>query len=47
MAGQLPAFSFSRSHRDRVIAYIRDQKRRHAAGMLWRTWEIGEEAAER
>jgi putative transposase len=41
------AFSFSRSHRDRVVAYIRDQKRRHAAGMLWRTWEIREEAAER
>lgn len=28
-------FSFSRRDRDRVIAYVRDQKRRHAAGALW------------
>ena len=33
------AFSFGRRHRDRVIAYILDQKRHHASGRLWEPWE--------
>ena len=31
-------FSFSRSHRDRVIAYIRNQKQHHASGDMWTAW---------
>ena len=37
------AFSFSRSHRARVIAYIRNQKRHHATGTIWTPWERVEE----
>ncbi len=32
-------FSFGPDHKDRVIAYIRNQKQRHAAGKLWDRWE--------
>ena len=32
-------FSFSRSHRERVVAYIRCQERHHATGELWKEWE--------
>ena len=37
-------FSFSRSHRQRVIAYVTNQKRHHAAGKLWPEWEQAGEA---
>lgn len=37
------AFSFSRSHRERVIEYITNQKRHHAEGNLWTAWEQIEE----
>jgi len=33
------AFSFSRSHRERVVAYIRNQKRHHAEAAIWAEWE--------
>jgi REP element-mobilizing transposase RayT len=40
-------FSFSRSHRDRVIAYIRNQKQHHASGEVWTTWgEISDNCEE-
>ena len=32
-------FSFSRSHHDRVVAYIRNQKEHHATGAVWDAWE--------
>ena len=32
-------FSFSRSHRDRVVAYIRNQKRHHLEASTWGEWE--------
>ncbi|CAN5727375.1 IS200/IS605-like element ISEc46 family transposase [soil metagenome] len=32
-------FSFSRTHRERVVAYIRCQERHHATGELWKEWE--------
>ena len=32
-------FSFSRSHRERVATYIRNQRQHHAAGDLWGVWE--------
>jgi REP element-mobilizing transposase RayT len=32
-------FSFGPDHKDRVISYIRNQKKRHAAGKLWPRWE--------
>lgn len=32
-------FAFSRSHRQRVIAYIENQKRHHASDKLWPDWE--------
>ncbi len=31
-------FSFSRSHLDRVIRYIRNQKQHHTSGDMWPTW---------
>ncbi len=41
------AFSFSRSQLGRVTAYVRNQKRHHAAGTLWAPWESpGSEAAD-
>ena len=33
------AFSFSRSHRERVIHYVRNQDQHHATGTLWTEWE--------
>ena len=33
------AFSVSRSHLARVVAYIKAQKQRHADGDLWEEWE--------
>jgi REP element-mobilizing transposase RayT len=35
-------FSFSRSHRERVIGYVRRQKEHHTRGDLWRQWEQSE-----
>ena len=32
-------FAFSRSHRERVIAYVENQKRHHAENTLWPDWE--------
>ena len=32
-------FSFSRSHRERVIHYVRNQEQHHAMGTLWMEWE--------
>lgn len=32
-------FSFSRSQRERVVAYIRNQEQHHAKGDLWNAWE--------
>jgi putative transposase len=32
-------FSFSHSHRERVVAYIRNQKRHHARQSIWAPWE--------
>jgi REP element-mobilizing transposase RayT len=32
-------FSLSRSHLKRVVAYIENQKKRHASGKLWPEWE--------
>ena len=32
-------FSFSRSHRDRVVGYVQGQKRHHTSGELWEAWE--------
>src|SRR5579884_777982 len=41
-------FSVSRSHKGRVVAYVHNQKRHHAAGKLWPEWEqAGEEIAPR
>jgi REP element-mobilizing transposase RayT len=37
------AFSVSRSHLKRVVAYVRRQKEHHAAGRLWSEWEETEE----
>lgn len=36
------AFSFSRSHRERVVAYVRNQKRHHAEASTWLEWEGSE-----
>ena len=33
------AFSVSRSHVNRVIAYIQNQNQHHAAGTIWPEWE--------
>ena len=33
------AFAFSRSHRDRIVTYIQNQKRHHEANKLWPEWE--------
>jgi putative transposase len=35
-------FSISRSHRDRVIAYVQNQKQRHAKAKVWEDWESPE-----
>ena len=40
------AFSVSRSHLARVIAYVENQKRHHANGTTWPEWEETDEAAE-
>ena len=32
-------YSFSRSHRVKVIAYVQNQKRHHATQHLWTEWE--------
>src|ERR1051326_2016107 len=32
-------FSISRSHLDRVVAYVRNQKQRHAKAKVWKDWE--------
>ncbi len=32
-------FSLSRSHVDRVIGYVRNQKKHHAEGSVWDQWE--------
>jgi REP element-mobilizing transposase RayT len=34
-------YSFSRSHRDRVTEYVRNQKRHHSEGQVWSVWEPG------
>jgi len=36
-------FSISRSHVERVIAYINDQKRHHAQNSVWPEWEESDE----
>jgi len=36
-------FSLSRSHVERVVAYVENQKRHHARGKLWNEWEETEE----
>ena len=36
-------FSVTRSHTDRVCAYIKNQKRHHADGTLWPEWEETDE----
>lgn len=33
------AFSFSRSHCEKVIAYVRNQKRHHESSTTWNAWE--------
>jgi putative transposase len=38
-------FSLSRSHKDKVIDYVRGQKAHHAAGKLWPEWEETDEEA--
>jgi putative transposase len=40
------AFSISRSHLPRVLAYVRDQKRHHAESTLWADWESDERDAD-
>jgi putative transposase len=37
------AYSLSRSHVEKVVAYVKDQKRRHADNDLWGHWEETEE----
>lgn len=37
------AFSVSRSHLPRVIAYINNQKQHHATDSLWPQWEESDE----
>ncbi|MBV9467655.1 MAG: IS200/IS605 family transposase [Abitibacteriaceae bacterium] len=37
------AFSISRSHLKRVVAYVRNQKQHHAAGRVWQDWEESDE----
>jgi REP element-mobilizing transposase RayT len=39
-------YSFSRSHRDRVTEYVRNQKRHHSEGRIWSVWEPGGVAPE-
>lgn len=41
------AFSLSRSHVARVVAYVEGQEQHHAGGRLWPEWEETDEAAER
>ena len=41
------AFSLSRSHVSRVVAYVEGQEQHHAGGKLWPEWEETDEAAER
>jgi len=38
------AFSLSRSHVEKVVAYVKNQKRRHAEQDLWGQWEETDEA---
>lgn len=38
-------FSFSRSHKNRVIAYIKGQKHHHSSGTVWPEWEEADEVA--
>jgi REP element-mobilizing transposase RayT len=33
------AYSFSRSHMDRVISYVRNQKQHHRSDSTWPAWE--------
>jgi len=40
------AFSISRSHLDRVCAYIKNQERHHADGSIWQEWEETDEQDE-
>ena len=37
------AFSLSRSHLEKVVAYVKRQKEHHAAGKLWPEWEESDE----
>lgn len=39
-------FSFSRSHRDRVIGYVSRQKEHHSRGEVWRVLEQSESEAQ-
>ena len=36
-------FAFSRSHRERVIRYVQNQKHHHESGQLWPEWEETDE----
>lgn len=38
-------YSFSRSHRQRVISYIHEQERHHSDGDIWEPWESKEAAS--
>jgi putative transposase len=40
------AFSLSRSHVEKVVAYVNDQKQRHAEQDLWGQWEEADEEAD-
>ena len=40
-------FSLSKPHLRTVMAYVRNQKRRHATGQVWPFWEVTTEAAGR
>ena len=39
-------FSFSRPHREKVIAYVQNQKHHHERGNLWPEWEETDEEAD-
>jgi REP element-mobilizing transposase RayT len=36
-------FSFSRPHRDRIVAYVQNQKHHHERGQIWPEWEQTDE----